>query len=55
MAGDRTRIGLWTPQVGLHGGRGGLHVHFAMQIAEQDFDATVALHPTMAEELVLMK
>src|SRR5215213_10596855 len=43
MAGDRTRIGLWTPQVGLHGGRGGLHVHFAMQIAEEDFDATVAL------------
>ena len=42
MAGDRTRIGLWLPQVGLHGGRGGLHVHFAMQIAEEDFDATVA-------------
>ena len=23
MAGDRTRIGLWRPQVGLAGGRGG--------------------------------
>jgi catechol 2,3-dioxygenase-like lactoylglutathione lyase family enzyme len=33
MAGDRTRIGLWRPQVGLAGGRGGLHVHFAMKIA----------------------
>ena len=41
MAGDRTRIGLWRPQVGLHGGRGGLHVHFAMKIAEDDFDAAV--------------
>ena len=41
MAGDRTRIGLWRPQVGLHGGRGGLHVHFAMHIADDDFDAAV--------------
>ncbi len=41
MAGDRTRIGLWRPQVGLEGGRGGVHVHFAMQIAEADFDAAV--------------
>ena len=29
MAGDRTRIGLWRPQVGLERGRGGVHVHFA--------------------------
>jgi catechol 2,3-dioxygenase-like lactoylglutathione lyase family enzyme len=43
MAGDRTRIGLWRPQVGLMGGRGGLHVHFAMQIAEADYDAAVSL------------
>ena len=43
MAGDRTRIGLWRPQVGLMGGRGGLHVHFAMHIVEADFDAAVAL------------
>ena len=41
MAGDRTRIGLWLPQVGLHGGRGGMHVHFAMHIADPDFDAAV--------------
>jgi catechol 2,3-dioxygenase-like lactoylglutathione lyase family enzyme len=41
MAGERTRIGLWRPQVGLAGGRGGLHVHFAMYIAEEDFDAAV--------------
>ena len=42
MAGDRTRIGLWRPQVGIFGGRGGLHVHFAMNIADSDFDAAVA-------------
>ena len=41
MAGDRTRIGLWRPQVGLFGGRGGLHVHFAMHIEDADFDAAV--------------
>src|ERR687894_2504747 len=43
MAGDRTRIGLWRPQVGLMGGRGGLHVHFAMHISDEDFEAAVAL------------
>ena len=43
MAGDRTRIGLWRPQVGLAGGRGGAHVHYAMQIAEDDYDEAVAL------------
>ena len=41
MAGKRTRIGLWRPQVGLAGGRGGVHVHFAMHIAEPDFDAVI--------------
>jgi catechol 2,3-dioxygenase-like lactoylglutathione lyase family enzyme len=43
MAGDRTRIGLWRPQVGLAGGRGGVHVHFAMKIADEDYDAAVSL------------
>src|SRR4051794_38051431 len=43
MAGERTRIGLWRPQVGLAGGRGGAHVHFAMHIGEADYDAAVAL------------
>src|SRR4051794_16754343 len=42
MAGDRTRIGLWRPQVGLERGRGGLHVHFALHVAEADYDAAVA-------------
>jgi catechol-2,3-dioxygenase len=42
MAGDRTRIGLWRPQVGLARGRGGIHVHYAMHIDEADYDAAVA-------------
>src|SRR3954467_4264435 len=35
MVGGRTRIGLWTPQVGLAGGRGGTHVHFAMHVPRE--------------------
>src|SRR4051812_8258591 len=42
MVGDRTRIGLWTPQVGLAGGRGGTHVHYAMHVARDAYDAAVA-------------
>jgi catechol-2,3-dioxygenase len=41
MAGTQTRIGLWRPQVGLAGGRGGVHVHYALQIDEGDFDGAV--------------
>src|SRR5919202_3517233 len=41
MAGDRTRIGLWRPQVGLFGSQGGVHVHFAMHIDEAEFDRAV--------------
>ncbi len=37
----RTRIGLWKPQVGVAGGRGGIHVHYALQIAEKDYESTV--------------
>jgi len=42
MAGERTRIGLWRPQVGLAGGRGGLHVHFAMHLAPEHYETAVA-------------
>jgi catechol 2,3-dioxygenase-like lactoylglutathione lyase family enzyme len=41
LAGDRTRIGLWRPQVGLAGGRGGVHVHYAMHLPEESYDAAV--------------
>ncbi len=37
----RTRIGLWKPQVGVAGGRGGIHVHYALQIADEDYESTV--------------
>jgi catechol-2,3-dioxygenase len=40
LAGS-TRIGLWKPQVGVAGGRGGIHVHYALQIAEEDYATTV--------------
>jgi len=42
MAGEATRIGLWRPQVGLANGRGGVHVHYALHIADAEFDAAVA-------------
>ena len=41
LAGDRTRIGLWRPQVGVAGGRGGVHVHFALHLDDDAFDAAV--------------
>jgi catechol 2,3-dioxygenase-like lactoylglutathione lyase family enzyme len=41
LAGERTRIGLWRPQVGLAGGRGGLHVHFALHLPDDAYDAAV--------------
>src|SRR5438046_9390348 len=42
MAGDRTRIGLWRPQIGLGGGRGGVHVHYAMHLLASEYDNAVA-------------
>jgi len=41
MAGDRTRIGLWRPQIGLGGGRGGVHVHYAMALPADAYAAVV--------------
>jgi catechol 2,3-dioxygenase-like lactoylglutathione lyase family enzyme len=32
LIGDSARLGLWTPQTGLAGGRGGEHVHFAFHV-----------------------
>jgi catechol-2,3-dioxygenase len=42
MIGDRTRLGLWRPQVGLARGRGGVHVHFAMHVDDEAYDSMVA-------------
>ena len=41
MAGDQTRIGLWRPQLGLGGGRGGVHVHYAMHLPAAAYQAAV--------------
>ncbi len=41
MAGDRTRIGLWRPQIGLGGGRGGVHVHYAMWLPADSYAGVV--------------
>ncbi len=38
LIGDSARLGLWTPQTGLAGGRGGAHVHFALHVADDDID-----------------
>jgi predicted enzyme related to lactoylglutathione lyase len=31
-------LGLWTPQTGLAGGRGGAHVHFAFHVEDPEID-----------------
>jgi len=38
LVGDTARLGLWTPQTGLAGGRGGAHVHFAFQVEDSAID-----------------
>src|SRR3954451_15205762 len=41
MAGDRTRIGLWRPQVGLERGQGRVHGHSTMPIPEAEYERAV--------------
>jgi catechol-2,3-dioxygenase len=38
LIGDSARLGLWTPQRGLAGGRGGAHVHFALHLPRPELD-----------------
>lgn len=38
LVGETARLGLWTEQVGLAGGRGGAHVHFAFHVDEAEID-----------------
>jgi catechol 2,3-dioxygenase-like lactoylglutathione lyase family enzyme len=42
LIGDSARLGLWTEQVGLAGGRGGAHVHFALHVADAEVDRVQA-------------
>jgi catechol 2,3-dioxygenase-like lactoylglutathione lyase family enzyme len=39
LVGEAARLGLWAPQEGLGGGRGGAHVHFAFHVPAERFDA----------------
>ncbi|CAM00777.1 catechol 2,3-dioxygenase-like lactoylglutathione lyase family enzyme [Saccharopolyspora erythraea NRRL 2338] len=36
-----TRIGLWKPALGISRARGGVHVHYALSVAAEDYDAVV--------------
>jgi catechol 2,3-dioxygenase-like lactoylglutathione lyase family enzyme len=36
LVGETARLGVWTPQVGLAGGRGGAHVHFAFHVEDAE-------------------
>jgi catechol 2,3-dioxygenase-like lactoylglutathione lyase family enzyme len=38
LVGESARLGLWTEQVGLAGGRGGAHVHYAFNVADGEID-----------------
>jgi predicted enzyme related to lactoylglutathione lyase len=39
LVGNSARLGLWTPQTGIAGGRGGAHVHFAFAVADDYLEA----------------
>lgn len=38
LVGDTARLGLWTEQIGLAGGRGGAHVHFAFHVEDAEVE-----------------
>ncbi|MFN8164088.1 MAG: VOC family protein [Solirubrobacterales bacterium] len=38
LVGKSARLGLWTEQIGLAGGRGGAHVHFAFHVEDAEID-----------------
>jgi catechol 2,3-dioxygenase-like lactoylglutathione lyase family enzyme len=38
LVGETARLGLWTEQVGLAGGRGGAHVHYALNVPDREIE-----------------
>jgi predicted enzyme related to lactoylglutathione lyase len=38
LIGETARLGLWTEQVGLAGGRGGAHVHYAFNVPDGEIE-----------------
>lgn len=51
LVGETARLGLWTEQVGLAGGRGGAHVHFAFHVENPEIDAIQARIETAGGEI----
>jgi catechol 2,3-dioxygenase-like lactoylglutathione lyase family enzyme len=54
LAGN-TRIGLWSPQVGIARGQGGTRVHYALSVSSTDYDDVVARireHGARVDEVV---
>ena len=51
LVGETARLGLWSPQVGLAGGRGGAHVHFAFHVADDEIDALLERLRTAGAEV----
>ncbi|MGH2981279.1 MAG: VOC family protein, partial [Solirubrobacterales bacterium] len=42
LVGETARLGLWTPQTGLAGGRGGVHVHYAFHLQDAEIDTLLS-------------
>jgi catechol-2,3-dioxygenase len=38
LVGESARLGIWTEQIGLAGGRGGAHVHFAFHLEDAELE-----------------
>jgi catechol 2,3-dioxygenase-like lactoylglutathione lyase family enzyme len=38
LVGESARLGVWTEQVGLAGGRGGAHVHYAFNVPDGEIE-----------------
>ena len=51
LVGETARLGLWTEQVGLAGGRGGAHVHFAFHVDDAEIDRLVERLETRGGEI----
>jgi catechol-2,3-dioxygenase len=51
LVGDSARLGIWTQQVGLAGGRGGAHVHFAFHVPDGEIDGMAARVREAGEEV----
>ena len=51
LVGESARLGLWTEQIGLAGGRGGAHVHFAFHVEDAEIDRVQARVEAVAGEI----